>query len=103
MMEELRNRMPEELVWHVVKYLKHPCAEIISNGFKSYQYFISCFDCHNYYYDPKFIRLSKQMRKYKDVEPIKVEHFMLEHYICYECLNNDINSDTDSDSDSDSD
>ena len=31
MMEELRNKLPEELVWNVVKYLQHPLAELIQD------------------------------------------------------------------------
>ena len=29
MIEELRNRLPEELVWNVLKYTEHPCATIM--------------------------------------------------------------------------
>ena len=28
-MEELRARLPEELVWNVLKYTRHPLAEIL--------------------------------------------------------------------------
>ena len=29
MIEELRERIPEELVWNVLKYTSHPIAELI--------------------------------------------------------------------------
>ena len=29
MIEELRNRLPEELVWNVLKYTEHPCAKVM--------------------------------------------------------------------------
>ena len=29
MIEELRNKLPEELVWNVLKYTEHPCATIM--------------------------------------------------------------------------
>jgi hypothetical protein len=32
MMEELRQRLPEELLWNVIKYMSHPCAEILKDG-----------------------------------------------------------------------
>ena len=29
MIEDLRNKLPEELVWNVLKYTEHPCATIM--------------------------------------------------------------------------
>ena len=30
MMEELRERLPEELVWNVLKYTRHPLADMVN-------------------------------------------------------------------------
>ena len=34
MIELLREIMPDELVWNVLKYMRHPAAEIINKHFK---------------------------------------------------------------------
>jgi hypothetical protein len=33
MIEELRERFPEEVVWNILKYTRHPCAELIKEVF----------------------------------------------------------------------
>ena len=34
MIELFREKIPEELVWNVLKYMRHPVAEIINKHFK---------------------------------------------------------------------
>ena len=29
MIEDLRNHFPEEIVWNILKYTSHPCANLI--------------------------------------------------------------------------
>ena len=41
---EILNNLPEELKWNVQKYLKHPTATIMKEGFKTYPY-IRCDLC----------------------------------------------------------
>jgi hypothetical protein len=40
MIEELYNKLPDEVVWHVIKYLKHPIIEIIEEGILEGPYII---------------------------------------------------------------
>ena len=35
MIELLRERMPEELTWNVLKYMRHPLADIIAQHFET--------------------------------------------------------------------
>ena len=43
MMEELRARLPEELVWHVLKYTRHPLAEVLKPIFEEHEeYRVKC-------------------------------------------------------------
>ena len=44
MIEELFNKLPDEVVWHVIKYLKHPIIEIIEEGILESSY-INCDMC----------------------------------------------------------
>ena len=44
MIEDLRNKLPEELVWNVLKYTEHPCATIMKEGFNTDPY-IRCGFC----------------------------------------------------------
>jgi hypothetical protein len=39
---EIVNKLPEELVWNVIKYLKHPCADMIDDTFNKWDYDICC-------------------------------------------------------------
>ena len=32
-MEEFRERFPEEVVWNILKYTRHPCAELVEEVF----------------------------------------------------------------------
>ena len=38
MIEELRERLPEELVWQVLKFTSHPCAELIKTCLDGWDY-----------------------------------------------------------------
>ena len=43
MIGELRDRLPEELVWNVLKYTRHPVAEILKPIFEEHEeYRVKC-------------------------------------------------------------
>ena len=44
MFEKLYKKLPDEVVWHVIKYLKHPMIEILEKGILESAY-INCDMC----------------------------------------------------------
>ena len=52
-MEELRERFPEELVWNVMKYMSHPCADILRSRMKDFEAFRG--DGNDFYTFPKYM------------------------------------------------
>ena len=73
MMEEFRNKLPEELAFNILKYMVHPCAEMIKYKIGDDVY-DRCACCKNII----FVRKHKHVMVFPDMKTF-----------CELCYNND--------------
>ena len=75
MIGELREKIPDEIVWNILKFTRHPLAELIDKCFKQW-YYDFCYCCE------KIINMHKD-------ESAFLFHSIIT--ICGNCYENDVN------------
>jgi Fe-S-cluster containining protein len=51
MIGELYDKLPVEMVWNILKFSVHPCAEIMKKGFNKYPYMRCGLCCNVIFWD----------------------------------------------------